>query len=318
MLKNIEKDKGKTDTQLGRLSKEYANDIFGDEKYAPWLLTYSAMAGTFKEGWIPDNYYGAVVVPKLKGDYGKIDNRTLLTNSLLETSYPLDICYYVNNIFWDLKHKVLKENHLLDLLFKSNKKIVYKIENSLQGKGIYFFTRENFEFDAIKKLGNGVFQNYIEQHDFFSEFTNLSVATIRLTSVCDNSGKVSVRSAYLRIGKDRDTHVKSASAIKVPIHLEKGELSKYGYLPNWTSTEKHPNSKIIFENKKIPKFSNCISEVTKMHNQIPFVRCIGWDIIVDSSDKIRLIEWNGQHNDIKFGEATQGPCFKGLFWEKLV
>jgi hypothetical protein len=23
--------------------------------------------GTFKEGWIPDNYYGAVVAPRTKG-----------------------------------------------------------------------------------------------------------------------------------------------------------------------------------------------------------------------------------------------------------
>jgi hypothetical protein len=29
------------------------------------------------------------------------------------------------------------------------------------------------------------------------------------------------------------------------------------------------------------------------------------------------MEWNGTYNDIKFSEATQGPCFADLGWERL-
>ena len=43
---------------------------------------------------------------------------------------------------------------------------------------------------------------------------------------------------------------------------------------------------------------------------------IGWDIIVDDNEKIQIIEWNGEACDIKFSEATTGPCFLGLHWEK--
>ena len=52
ILKSLETEKGKTNPRFIRLSKEYAKDVFGSEKYAPWLFTYSAMAGEFKEGWI--------------------------------------------------------------------------------------------------------------------------------------------------------------------------------------------------------------------------------------------------------------------------
>jgi hypothetical protein len=30
------------------------------------------------------------------------------------------------------------------------------------------------------------------------------------------------------------------------------------------------------------------------------------------------MEWNAEHNDIKFSEATQGPCFADLRWDRLV
>ena len=66
---------------LIKLSNEYACDIFGWIGFSPWLYVYSALAQTFKEGWIPDNYYGKIVVPALKGDYGKIADLKSLTSS---------------------------------------------------------------------------------------------------------------------------------------------------------------------------------------------------------------------------------------------
>ena len=317
VLKSVESEKGKTDTKSIRLSTEYAKDVLGDKKYAPWLYVYSAMTGEFKEGWIPQNYFKRIVIPKLKGDYQMLGERNMIVDSLVKNNLSLNILYYVNNLFWTTDYKVLDEKRVSDILFKNNELIVYKIENSLQGRGIYFFNRENFRITDIKKLGNGVFQRYIEQHSFFSEFTKLSVATLRITSVCDDAGNVKAKAAYLRIGRDDDTHVKSATSINVPVNIENGELSKYGYFTDWTSTEIHPDSKTPFVNKIIPSYKDCISEVIKMHNRIPFVRCIGWDINVDRFNKIRLIEFNGGNNDIKFSEATQGPCFKELHWEKL-
>ena len=299
------------------MSLEYAKDVLGDKIYAPWLYVYSAIAGEFKEGWIPDNYYGGVVVRKIKGDYGQLSERNMLTNTLTKPIRSLDILYYVNNLFWTSEFEVCDENRVSDILFEKNKQVVYKIENSLQGRGIHFFSKEIFTTDKIKALGDGVFQNYIEQHSFFEDFAKLSVATIRITSVCDDFGKIKVKSAYLRIGRDKDTHVKSASAIKIPVNIENGNLYSDGYFTNWTTTKVHPDSNIPFVNKVIPSFDNCISEVIRMHSRIPFIRCIGWDIVVDKLNQVQLIEWNGSYNDIKFSEATQGPCFKELHWEKL-
>ena len=144
-----------------------------------------------------------------------------------------------------------------------------------------------------------------------------SVATIRVTTVVDNSGCISVRACYLRVGRSNDSHVQSNSHIRIPIDIQNGELSEYGYLTDWRRIIQHPDTKTIFKGTIIPFFEKCTSTAISLHKIMPYTRCIGWGIIVDKNNNVKLMEWNGYHNDIKFSEATQGPCFTDLGWEKL-
>lgn len=317
ILKVIESEKGKLNPKNIKLCKDYAKETFGSEKYAPWLFVYSAFAREFKEGWIPDNYYGEIVVPGLKGEYGFLCNRSAVISKLVEEKDSLDLCYFVNHLFFNTDYEIINEDKIKKNLFSQNKKVVYKLENSFQGKGIYILKEESFDVNIIKKLGNGVFQSYIDQHSFFSEFNNSSVATIRITSISDDNGDIDIKAGFLKFGQKNDTHVKTASAIKIPIDILNGELYEDAYFPNWSSTKYLPDNDISFAGKVLPSFSDCITEVKKMHSRIPFVRCVGWDLIVDNNNNVRLIELNGGHNGIRFHEMTQGPCFKGLNWENL-
>ena len=317
ILKVVEAKKGAFNPKDKKLCIEYAKDVFGNKKYAPWLFVYSAFAKEFKEGWIPNNYYGEHVIPNINGEYGDIGDKNAAISKLVNVSNSLDIAYYVNRLFLSADYEVLNEEKLKKLLFSQNEKVVYKIENSQQGKGIYFFDEKTFNIDAIKKLGNGVFQDYIEQHPFFSEFTTSSVATIRITSVCDDNGEIHPKVGYFRFGRDNDTHVISSSAMKIPIDIKTGKLFEDAYYPNWESTKQLPDKDISFAGKELPLFNECLSEIKKMHSCIPFIRCVGWDVIIDKNNNVRLIELNGGHSGIKFSEAVQGPNFKGLNWGNL-
>ena len=316
-LKSIESEKGKLSQIFKKMSQEYAHEVLGWTGFAPWLNVYAAIAGEFKEGWIPDNYYGVFLVPKLKGLYGRISGAKSLSSKLLNTDKLPDIVYYVNGLFFTSSMKMLPVESVGKYLFNNNDRIVYKVDNSLQGKGIHIFTKETFNTATIYSLGNGVFQKYIEQHVFFEEIMPKSVATLRLTSVIENDGSASCRAAYLRIGRSEDSYVKSSSAIKVSVDVISGRLHEQGYLPNFCSVKSHPDTHFTFEGKVLPKFSECVAYILKTHQEIPFCRSIGWDLIVDKDEQIQLIEWNGNHNGIKFSEATQGPCFADLGWEEL-
>ena len=317
LLKNIESEKGKLNPRHKKLALEYAHDVLGWKGYAPWLEVYSAFAGEFKEGWIPDNYYGSVVIPKTKGLYGRISKAKSLSKKLLNTNRLPDVVYHVNGLFFTPDWTVLSPENVEKHVFENDSQIVYKADDSNQGRGVRILTKETFDLGEICRAGNGVFQSYIKQNAFFDEFMPNSVATLRITSVVENSGKISCRAAYLRIARTTDSHVKSASAIKIPVDLTSGKLYADGYSPDMRSLKSHPDTGVTFEGKFIPNFDDCIIFALKTHQAMPCCRSIGWDVVVDKNGTVRLMEWNGHGNDIKFSEATRGPCFADLGWEKL-
>ncbi len=321
--RHIQARSGKTAPALVKLADEYAADVLGGKQYAPWLYVYSAVQGVFKEGWIPDEYYARVVVPAVQGDHGKLADYAVLNGSLFkkemerigESFFP-DIGYRINGRYYSTGLELVSADRLQSMLAQ-HAAAVFKLNHSLQGKGIAIIMGGTVDRQYESMKGDGVFQKYIRQHDFFENLVPGPVSTIRVTSCTDPEGNVSVRAAYLRIPRTSDTHVRSASAIKVPIRLSDGGLESHGFTPDFERTARHPDTHVLFENLVVPDFSKCVDVATRLHGLIPFVGSIGWDMIVDRDNKVNIMEWNGCDNDIKFSEATQGPCFTGLGWEQL-
>jgi|AntRauMFilla1563_2_1112583.scaffolds.fasta_scaffold00045_31 hypothetical protein len=315
-LKNIEVYKGKLPNHLSKKCIEYAKNIFGSKKYAPWLKVYSAMAGEFKEGWIPDNYYGRIVIPKTKGLHGELSEMKTINSIIFRGEDLLDIVYYINGILFNADYKPINESNLVEYLFNKFDKIVYKLDNSYRGRGVFVIKKEEFNWSQLKNLGNGTFQKFIVQNPFFSHFMPNSVATLRITTT-SSSSKITTRSAILKFGRSSDRHVNATSLMQISTDLISGELDEYGYYLNWKRVKKHPDTKVIFKNSKIPEFNRIIKYCEDLHTKVPFISCIGWDVILDNNNKIQLIEWNSGHNGVKFAEAMIGPCFKDMGWEKL-
>jgi hypothetical protein len=220
-------------------------------------------------------------------------------------------------VFFDTECRVLPLDSIKDKLFADQDRVVYKLNKSSRGKGIFFFDRESFNLGAIIKLGNGLFQSLINPHEVFLEFAKESVATLRMTTVSEDDGTTSLRACYLRLGGRTDTHVQSESHIRVPIDMKSGAFHNVGFTTDWLEIDRHPTSRVKFEGKFIPAYDACLKLVTMLHRKVPYARCIGWDVTLDDQENVRIMEWNAGHNDIKFSEATQGPCFFDLHWERL-
>lgn len=316
-LKTVESERGPLSNRLISECNDYAIDILGDNKYAPWLYVYSAIAGRFKPGWIPINFYGSQVLPNIKGHYGDCSFLKPLNNTFFGAQELPDLGSFINGLFLNRSYAVISPKYFKDLLFSHSDRIIFKTDNSNQGQGIHVFDRNTFNTEKVKALGNGVFQRYVDQHSSFNEYTPDSVATIRITTAVTDEGKVSARASYFRLGTGKDTHVKSDTSISIPIDLLTGTLSDTGYTPSWTTTRSHPTSHKGFAEFKIPAFKKCVDVVKSLHLKVPFVRCIGWDVTVDTEGKVVVLEWNGAHNAIRLTEATQGPCFADLGWERF-
>ncbi|WP_339714839.1 sugar-transfer associated ATP-grasp domain-containing protein [uncultured Kriegella sp.] len=316
-LEEIEKENGKLTSKSKGIIDEYAVDILGWKGFAPWLYVYTAVHGSFKEGWIPDNYYFKKVVPKIQGDYGKISFLKSLNNLIFQKEVGPDVAYYINGFWFDKSFKAIAKEKLEAVLFRDTAMVVCKSDQSCQGSGVFVIRKDGFDLNAIEKIGNCTIQSYIDQHAFFNAFMPDVVATIRMTTVVDAENRISLRACYLRLGRFNDTHVKSVSHIRVPIDVNDGRLHEKGYLANWKRVDEHPDSKLSFVNKYIPNYKECVQLVLELHQRMPMVRTIGWDIVVDAAGHPIVLEWNGYSNDIKFSEATQGPCFQDLNWHLL-
>ena len=98
---------------------------------------------------------------------------------------------------------------------------------------------------------------------------------------------------------------------------KQGELDSSAYTADWRRWDRHPDTNVDFAKQRIPCFGKAMDLCTGLHQSIPHCAVIGWDVTIDSDEQVRLFEWNAGHTDIKFTEATTGPCFLGLGWEKF-
>jgi len=314
---NITLHKPRVSSSVLRQCDEYAREVLGSKKHAPWLKAYTQFCGEFREGWIPNSYYSDYIVQQLKGEYGKLSNSKAVSRRLLGNT-PLipDLASSVNGLFHTSDGEPIVRAALADYLFAQCDKIVFKIDDSRQGRGVFVYDRSNFPANRTQ-FSNGVFQSFIQQHEFFNQFSSNGVATIRLITVVDDGGVASCRSALVRIPRQADSHVKTASAIKVAIDMDSGTLFDSALMSNMSPLSHHPDSNHAFTAQTIPGFHKCMEACTALQAKMPFARTIGWDLAIGTDENPVIMEWNGVDHDLFFSEVMQGPCFADLGWEKL-
>lgn len=296
----------------------YAVEVLGHAKYAPWLHVYSVVSGQFKEGWIPDNFFDECVLPHNSGRHGELSQFRSLNPVLFDAPEFPDLAVQINGMMIGRDGKPVAHRALTDVLFGETDRIVFKSDSTQSGLGLKVLDRASFDHARVKDLGAGVFQPFVKQHPEFQRISNSpAVTTLRLTTATDDHGKPELRAAFLCIGRAKDQHIRAGTDVLVPVDPATGEVSPVGYIPDWQRTERHPDSNQSFAGFVLPEWEACRDVALRYHARFPFVRCIGWDLTVDSRGTVKILEWNGGHTGIKFTEATQGPCFADLGWHKL-
>lgn len=317
VLQAVESQRGPTDRAAVRKADEYAREVLGSPRYAPWLRVYTAVSGGFREGWIPDNYYGLVVDPHKSGEVAKVALIKSFTNRILHTEALPDLAYVIDGLYYSRDYRPISQRELIDILFAREERAIFKADNSYQGRSVVFMTRGGFSLEGRLRLPDGVFQAPIHQHDFFATLSPCATATLRITTARELDGSISVKAAYLRLGRVDDDIVRSRSHVRVAVDPATGALDGTAFMHDWRTIDAHPDTGLRFEGRVIPHFAATTQLCRSLHQGCPHMPCLGWDLCIDQDDQPRLMEWNARYNDIKFSEATRGPCFRGLGWEDL-
>jgi hypothetical protein len=302
---------------LKRRADDYAIEVLGKKEYAPWLYVYALVGGGFKEGWIPDNFFGRLVWPDVNNGLGNLTHYKSLTNVLLKTEALPDLAYRLNGVTYDRNFAPIRISDLPALAGGGATPLFLKRDWSSKGDGVVKIAACDITEDTFRDLGNCVIQLPIEQHEFFDDIISGSVATLRITTVKTAQGAIEMRASYLRLGRKNTEWVQSGNSVRVAIVDGEGELDSWGYTEEWRRWLCHPDTGFSFAKKRIPGFKTAAAACIALHRSVPHFAIIGWDVAIDRHDQVRLIEWNAAHGDIKFSEAATGPCFTGLGWERL-
>jgi len=317
-LRRLEESTGRRlSPRLQALADDYAVEVFGGKEYAPWLYVYSLVSGDFKEGWMPDNFFGLRVMPAVnKGLRGVTDFKTF-SNVVLKTSALPDIACYLDGILYNRDFVPIDVRGLRDMVAQTSAHVFLKKDGSNQGRGLIKLPASAINEDVFKKIGNCVIQPAIAQHEAFEQIISGSLATVRITTVKNLDGSIDLRASYLRLGRSGTAWVQANNSVRVAVVDRSGQLDCFGYTEDWFRWTEHPDTNVAFADRRIPRFDDAVELCVALHRQVPHITIIGWDVAISRDEEVVLLEWNGDHPGIKVSEAITGPCFVGLNWERF-
>lgn len=299
-----------------RTINEYASEVFGSQRFSPWLYVYTAFRGQFFEGWMPDNFLGRALRSFTPG-YSNLGAARTLTHALLQTTTLPDVLHFISGCFFTVDGAAVPDpaRYLHD---RGIEKIVVKMENSSQGRGIRVARVTDIDFASWAGQPNCVLQRFIEQAPYFERLSPKAVATLRLTTgMARGAASPRLCAAYLRVGTGSEDFIKTAQSLKIPIVDADGSLADFALDPQWRRLRRHPITGAALAPQKVPQFADATALVLALHRRLPHFLVLGWDLAFGKDDAIHLLEFNSHHPGIKFSEASTGPIFGGLNFEEL-
>lgn len=316
------------ETRLGRpcprsqriAAREYAIEVLGDERHTEGLLVYSVIAGEFREGWIPWDYFAKVVAPSVNGRMRYAAKIKTLSRRLFRSNAFPDVAYVINGAYYDIDWNRLSHAELRQRIVSEDGSdvLVCKPDVSYAGRGVHEVVATTVDLEALAQaLGNGVLQRRIVQHAFFDEFVPGGTVTLRIITASDPNRAVAARAAHVKFHRTTERVVGAATSVRCAVDPSSGIMSDVGFMKDWTSHDRHPDSGARFVTTAVPGFDSAVQLCADLHRGVPHVGVVGWDVMIDADLTPHVLEWNGYSPVISNVEPVSGPCFVGLGWESL-
>lgn len=186
--------------------------------------------------------------------------------------------------------------------------VIVKPLDSWCGQGIYKTNVDDPEtlLEHIKKEGQFLVEEIVEQDDRMSALNSDAVNTIRVLSLMDNDGNVSIPLAAFRIGR------KGYCADNFHNHGLVAALDARTGIVITTARDMegnqyliHPDSGVKIIGFEIPNWNEVLNMVKKCALMVPELRYIGWDVAIGANGIPLLIEGNSNSGVNVFQASMQ-------------
>lgn len=296
---------------------DYARGVLGSSAYAPWLYAYSVTQGQFREGLMPDNYYGRWVVPvQEKLLMGAAATKSLARRILRTDALP-DVAYVIDGRLHDLDMRPVPVATVSAWLEADGDDAIFKGDGSSQGRDVHRITPDELRTLDLGPLGDGVLQRWVRQHPYFAAVIEDSVGTVRITTVKEPDGSFTRRAAMMKVGRRGHDSVGRGRSFWHVVVDDEGTLAPRGVTSDWREWDAHPDTGVALGGTRVPRFAEAVRACLDLHASVPQVGLVGWDVTIDEDERVRLLEWNVGHAGISHSESVLGPLFTGLGWETL-
>lgn len=146
--------------------------------------------------------------------------------------------------------------------------------------------------------GRFLFQERIEQHPAMSALHPASVNTVRIISFL-RDGKPVVFCASARMGTGgRAVDNWSTGGLTIGVDAQTGELQPEAFFkPGYGGRiAQHPDTGVVFKGLRVPHFREAAQFVLHLHEYLPQIHSVGWDIAISTRGPVVLEgndDWHG-------------------------
>lgn len=229
-----------------------------------------------------------------------------------ELNFPEVYARNIAGVLYDKGMNIITIEDALNLIKEKDTFIIKPTVETGCGKGVkkvFTQTKTNNELKEILETykKDFVIQETIKQSKEIEELNPSSLNTCRVTSILIN-GKWGF-STIFKVGKkgaDKDNW-NSSYLIGV---TKDGFLKEFGYDINLNKVYKTDLGK-VFKDIKLPAFDKMIAFTKENHlKYFPHCGIVGWDILIDDNNKVRVIEVNLKSPGVVGEQIASGTFFK--------
>ncbi|PST96930.1 sugar-transfer associated ATP-grasp domain-containing protein [Photobacterium iliopiscarium] len=281
-----------------------------------WSYRYQDVCGIESDKYLSEPYFYNKLEAKVNDfDLNKfLDHKGYISN-ILNSNTILSIANCISGTIYDGNNDVIELNDLIVLLEQSEPNVEFVIKRSIGtggGNGVEIGSA-NHVVPFLKNYFNAkydfVIQPVIMQHDGLAIFNPSSINTVRVMTFAYN-GNVFPVSTVLRMGNGGRIDNSAAGGISIGVD-NTGKLRDFAIDHDFKKYYQHPGTSIKFSDGYfIPYFNELLKLVKDKHKFLKSHGIISWDLTVDNSGKMSIIEYNAGWGEINFHQANNGPIFE--------
>lgn len=293
--------------------------VYGKKIPYDWHRYYSSYTGNFDVNYIPELFFIPViqrkmVLPEYVEVFTNKDILPLLVDGIdgIRTANIYLSC--VEGIYRNKEMQFITKNEAVVLLSNLGKAFVKPTKNSSSGLNCsvvdFYDGVDNISNKTAEEVLNSLGKNFNVQEllvncESVKRLHPQSINTMRITTYIWKN-KIWHFPMLLRIGiGGNNVDNAHAGGIFVGIN-DDGTMKECAFTEFQKRYQKHPDTGICFKDYVIPETPKMLEAAKKLHQRIPQVGMISWDVIIDDKGNVVIIEMNLRAQSVWLPQMAHG------------